>query len=188
MSNTRKHNKLFRAPAVTISLLYFSFGMAWINVSDLLVYTFSESPSAEQITQFQTFKGFFFIGITALLLYTLSIRYLNKLSRSELKHDELDLELETVYASTSDGMAKVELDGTISKTNNNFREMTGLQTGNKITDRLKDSGTLLSEDTLISIKNGTINDHMGTTANYKVVVTAARDQNYEPLYLIVSVS
>lgn len=187
MSKKNKHNKLLRAPAITISLLYFSFGMAWINVSDLLVYTFSETPTAEQITQFQTFKGFFFIGITSLLLYALSVRYLNKLSTSSNKQDQLSLELESLYESSSDGIAKVDLEGKIERTNNNFREMTGLQAGDLITDDLKTAENLITKKTILSLKSGTINDHMGSTSNYKVVVSAARDMNYEPLYLLVSV-
>lgn len=187
MNKHKSHIKLLRTPAITISLLYFSFGMAWINVSDLLVYTFSESPTAEQITQFQTFKGFFFIGITSLLLYILSIRYLNKIAKHQHQTDGVTTELQNIYESTSDGLARIELDGKITRTNNNFREITGLKAKNHITDTIKNTGQLLDSNTLLELRDGTINDHIGTCHNLKVVVSATRDANYEPLYYHVSV-
>lgn len=186
----KKHTapiKYLRTPALTVSLLYFSFGMAWINVSDLLVYTIAENPTAEQVTQFQTFKGFFFIGITALLLYILSIRYLNQIATIQSTNTQLGTELDGIYESVSDGVAKTDLTGAIIRSNKTFRDMTGLNTGSLISTPIKNSEPLIADSTIKDLTDGSINDHMGNAAGYFVCVNAVRDANYEPLYFIVTI-
>ena len=188
MDRSKKQPKLFNATAFTVCLLYFSFGMVWINMSDLLVYTYSEAPSAAEVTQFQTFKGFFFIGITALLLYILSANYLNKLARSAKSMDTLEQELESAYNSTSDGLAKIELDGTIVRTNKNFTMMTGLEATDNISQTINDNEQIISAETLSALQAGAINDPISTTSSFKVLVSATRDTNFDPLYYVVSIS
>lgn len=62
--------------ALQLSVLYLIFGMIWIYFSDQLVGWFS--VQADQILVWQTYKGFFFVGVTALLLYLLSYRILHE--------------------------------------------------------------------------------------------------------------
>ncbi len=55
--------------AVIISLIYAVFGVLWILLSDrLLEYI---TPGLETYKQFQTYKGWFYILITTLMVYTL---------------------------------------------------------------------------------------------------------------------
>lgn len=60
--------------ALQLSVLYLVFGMLWIYFSDQWVGLFS--VQTDQILLWQTYKGFFFVGVTAVLLYLLSYRIL----------------------------------------------------------------------------------------------------------------
>lgn len=62
--------------AIKITLIYFLTGFLWILFSDLLIQGFS--GSSDSVTQLQTFKGWFFVGITAILLYLLISKELRK--------------------------------------------------------------------------------------------------------------
>jgi signal transduction histidine kinase len=55
--------------AIKITLIYFIIGFIWILFSDLLLRALG--GSADTVTQLQTYKGWFFISITALLLFQL---------------------------------------------------------------------------------------------------------------------
>ncbi|MCK9336323.1 MAG: EAL domain-containing protein [Arcobacteraceae bacterium] len=59
--------------AFFISLIYFIFGVAWIIISDNVVASSTINPN--QITIMQTYKGWFFVFITTILLYILTYRF-----------------------------------------------------------------------------------------------------------------
>lgn len=61
--------------ALQISAFYLIFGMIWIYSSDTLIELFSNDP--HKISLLQTYKGFFFIVVTSILLYLLSYRILH---------------------------------------------------------------------------------------------------------------
>lgn len=56
--------------AFWIAFIYFIFGILWIITSDTIVA--SSASNLEQITIMQTYKGWFFIFITTVLLYSLA--------------------------------------------------------------------------------------------------------------------
>ncbi|MBI9033685.1 MAG: response regulator [Bacteroidales bacterium] len=57
------------APAIRIGLIYFVLSFLWIYFSDQLI--FSLSPDPEFLTRIQTYKGWFFITSSAILIYVL---------------------------------------------------------------------------------------------------------------------
>ena len=61
--------------AIKITLIYFLTGFLWILFSDQLIQGIS--GSAEAVTHLQTFKGWFFVAITAFLLFLLINREFN---------------------------------------------------------------------------------------------------------------
>ncbi|MHC1770432.1 MAG: sensor histidine kinase [Flexilinea sp.] len=84
---------------IRISLLYLLFGSLWILVSDFILASIFTDPN--KLTSFQTYKGWFFIVISTLLIYTLLKRSLDLQRRlnSTLQEREellriLNLELE----------------------------------------------------------------------------------------------
>lgn len=67
--------------AIKITLIYFSAGFLWILFSDRLLR--SIAGSAESLSHFQTYKGWFFVTITAVLLFLLIRNEIKKKNRIE---------------------------------------------------------------------------------------------------------
>src|SRR5690554_7223006 len=63
-------------PALRIALVYLLLGVAWIWLSDRIQPGWAHTP--EGMLWFQTLKGFAYVAITALLLYVLIYRQMNK--------------------------------------------------------------------------------------------------------------
>ena len=62
--------------AIKITLIYFLTGFLWILFSDQLIYVFSNS--IDTVTHLQTFKGVFFVALTASLLFLLINREIKR--------------------------------------------------------------------------------------------------------------
>lgn len=71
-----------------ITLFYLLLGGAWILFSDRILMTLVDSP--EQLTEIQTFKGWFYVVITAAFFYVFLRRHLQKLRRAESRALESD--------------------------------------------------------------------------------------------------
>lgn len=69
--------------ALLISLIYFVLGVIWIIVSDYVVA--HAVTNAEEITMLQTYKGWFFIFVTTVVLFFLSYKLF---FATHLKHHE----------------------------------------------------------------------------------------------------
>lgn len=106
--------------ALQISALYLVFGMFWIYFSDMGIGLFTND--SHQILLWQTYKGFFFIGVTALLLYLLSYRilhdryveYTQRLEQhknSELRIEKQEALLKGLVDSLPDSIYAKDLEG-----------------------------------------------------------------------------
>ncbi|MDP3433021.1 MAG: HAMP domain-containing sensor histidine kinase [Bacteroidota bacterium] len=62
--------------AIKITLIYFITGFLWILFSDIFIE--SISGSAKSLSDYQTYKGWFFVSITAILLFLLIRNEINK--------------------------------------------------------------------------------------------------------------
>lgn len=62
--------------AVSATLVYLLVGFAWILLSDRLVEAWFDDPAT--LSQVQTWKGFFFVGVTGLVLFAGLLRQLYK--------------------------------------------------------------------------------------------------------------
>ncbi len=69
-----------------ITTIYFLFGVAWILLSDEILFYFIKD--VEQLTKIQSFKGWTFIVVTSILLYFLVKEYENEKNESEKKLSE----------------------------------------------------------------------------------------------------
>ncbi|KAF0149937.1 MAG: hypothetical protein FD143_2661 [Ignavibacteria bacterium] len=78
-------------PYQRVTLSYLFFGIAWIFFSDRVLETFVVSATA--LTTLQTYKGWFFIAATSVMLYFLTRRMWNKIV-------EREIEKEAVFIST----------------------------------------------------------------------------------------
>jgi PAS domain S-box-containing protein len=94
MANSSNKQKplTLRVTPLRITLIYLLVGGLWIIFSDRLVAAIATDPVA--LTQLQTYKGWFYIAATALLLYLLIKRSLAALSNSEAELRAISAELQ----------------------------------------------------------------------------------------------
>jgi len=89
-----KNDQLERASrqdALRVSLIYAVAGALWILFSDQALL--SIFPNPDEVIKFQTYKGWFFILVTALLVYLLVLRISGRLRRSQKKLMESEEQL-----------------------------------------------------------------------------------------------
>lgn len=121
--------------ALQISALYFMFGMLWIYSSDTLIELFSND--AHEISLLQTYKGFFFIVATSILLYLLSYRilherfleYTRRLNEQKTAQSQLarqDALLRAIVNSSPDAIFVKDLEGKYLLFNNGAGDVVGM--------------------------------------------------------------
>lgn len=93
-------------PVVTLVLIYLVVGATWILVSDQVISSLIRDP--ELISRLQTYKGWFYVSVTAILLGALTQRYLNQLRWAERELYESQNCLAGIIASALDGIIIVE--------------------------------------------------------------------------------
>lgn len=64
-----------------ITIIYLLVGCAWIVFSDKLIHTLSDEK--EVLTQMQTYKGWFYVAVTAILLFLMVKNHLIKIRRAQ---------------------------------------------------------------------------------------------------------
>lgn len=102
-------------PAVKITLIYFASGFIWILFSDRLLEKMVSSQA--MLSHIQTFKGWFFVGLTAALLFFLirnEIRKKNRieddLRKARIKAEEAD-QLKSAFISNMSHEIRTPLNG-----------------------------------------------------------------------------
>lgn len=160
-----------------ISLLYFSFALIWVTTSDFFIDLWFEDPML--LSVLQTLKGFFFVSITAILLYGMMNsykRFINK-NNEELENQKkrLDIALETANMATWEYVA--DQDSFIATKNHN--KMFGYTDDEslviqKILDRIyyKDLKTF-EKRVAVSLEKGEAFDHQ-----YRVQLPGGRIRWY----------
>jgi len=82
------------SPAVRLAVIYAFFGALWILLSDRLsFYLVSDLQVAERL---QTYKGWFFIAVTAVLLWLLAKRFLSQVRMAEEGLHRLNRKLQAI--------------------------------------------------------------------------------------------
>ncbi len=133
--------------AIWISLLYLIFGALWIYLSDSIVNAIASGN--DQLTLLQTYKGWFFILVTALLLYLLTYQFLHKAfieyqhhieqqNRAQQQLIEKDTLLKTIINSSPDAIFVKDSEGRYVFFNEAAARITGVQVEDAIgnTDEL----------------------------------------------------
>ncbi len=95
-----KKYKIIDNPAVKVSIFYLIFGCAWIFLSDNILQHLVKSE--EIFFKYQTYKGWFFIFITGLFLFTLLQRHfqLQKKAEELISKSHQSLRLLTAHMET----------------------------------------------------------------------------------------
>jgi len=82
-------------PAIKITFIYCIVGLLWIYLSDRLLFVFFDYQDERRHIIFQNVKGFFYVSITAFLLYGLIKSFYKRneerLAELEVKQQELSL-------------------------------------------------------------------------------------------------
>jgi len=66
--------------------IYFTLGILWIFISDYILLLLVKNPFV--LSSIQTYKGWFFVLASSILIYLLARQKINKLLRLNLKHSE----------------------------------------------------------------------------------------------------
>ncbi len=111
--------------ALRITLLYAMIGSLWILFSDQLLILLFNPETIADYAQLQTFKGWFFIAMTAVILFALIKTSLRKLRHSELLRHHSEERYRTIFETTRNPTALIEADLTISLVNHEFELLSG---------------------------------------------------------------
>src|SRR5271165_6508110 len=82
------------SPALRLAVIYAFFGALWILVSDRL--SFYLVPDLQLAERLQTYKGWFFIAVTSLLLWLLATRFLSQVRAAEEALHRLNRKLQAI--------------------------------------------------------------------------------------------
>jgi signal transduction histidine kinase len=101
--------------AIKVTFIYFLIGFLWILFSDQLIYKLAET--SDVITTIQTYKGWFFVSVTSILLYFLIRMELRKkneiesdLVKAKIKAEESD-HLKSAFLSNMSHEIRTPLNG-----------------------------------------------------------------------------
>jgi len=101
--------------ALKVTLIYFLIGFLWILFSDQIIYKLAEN--SDTITTIQTYKGWFYVSVTSILLYFLikmEIRKKNMIEsdlvKAKIKAEESD-HLKSAFLSNLSHQIRTPLNG-----------------------------------------------------------------------------
>ena len=105
-----------KSPAFKIAISYLLISFLWILTSDKIIYFFIKD--IEDLNFIQTIKGWFFISITALLLYLLIKKYLDE-------EKALRQRVENIFNNTGIPIVVFSEDGKSLQINKAWQELSG---------------------------------------------------------------
>jgi len=106
-SSPRSGKKLKRI-VFRIAFIYFCFSGVWICWSDRLLELFVDDPNV--MTGIHIFKGFIFVIVTSLLIYTLLLKAIRKLKTAEDTLKERETWYTEIYNLSKDGIFIHDID------------------------------------------------------------------------------
>lgn len=101
------------------AVIYLLFGLIWISFSDKLLFSFVTNPEA--LLRYQTYKGFLYIIITAVIAWIL-LRQRYRFASSLAVSEQL---LDATFTHAAAGMAYVAANGQFVQLNNEFCHILG---------------------------------------------------------------
>ena len=109
--------QLFLHSPKTICLTYLFVGITWILFSDTAIsYLFSDD--IQKISQFQLYKGFFYVCVTCVMLYFLIKKLADNINRRKQ-------ELELLFSNPNLGILKLDSTGVFTQVSANITTISG---------------------------------------------------------------
>ncbi len=112
-----------KKPARFVTVLYIIVGILWILFSDNLVLLFLDDP--QQITRIQTYKGWFFVLGSGLLIFVLLSILLRDLTKAQKHLQKSENLTEEFFRKHHQPLWKANLQGFCTFTNEKWIEFTG---------------------------------------------------------------
>lgn len=144
-----KENLTIRS--IKVPGLYLIFGFLWILFSDQLIFLIAKD--AQTLAKMQTFKGWFFILVTALLLYTMIRRTLKSLQKVEFTLRKSEERLSATLSSIGDGIISTDERGKIVSLNSVAEELTGWSSIEAAGLPIEDIFPIVNSQTRAPLKN-----------------------------------
>ncbi len=116
---------IFQLNTWNIVIIYLVLGFLWILFSDRLLEQLIDDPAT--LTQFQTTKGWFYVLITALLLYILISRYISWITRMRSEYTEQFDLYRTLLEQGNQVVIQVDDNQRFSYTNAAVRDILGYE-------------------------------------------------------------
>jgi diguanylate cyclase (GGDEF)-like protein/PAS domain S-box-containing protein len=119
-------NGILSLKSLKVAGLYAFFGFLWILFSDRLILLFSND--LEDLARIQTYKGWFFILITAILLYLLVRLVLRAQEKTAIALRKSEERLSATLGSIGDGVISTDSAGRVVSLNRVAEALTGWNT------------------------------------------------------------
>jgi len=162
-----------------IIIIYLLLGGLWILFSDRLMHSFISDP--ELLTQLQTYKGWFYVIVTAIFFHFYLKKYLIKIRNAELKAKESD-KLKTAFLQNISHEIRTPMNGIIG-----FAQL--LNRGNLSEDQKQSYINIItsSSNQLLSIVNDVLDISLIESGNITAKIEAVNinellDEVYQSLY------
>jgi diguanylate cyclase (GGDEF)-like protein len=113
--------------ALRLAGLYIVFGGLWILFTDLALESLIEDPA--RLTQWQTWKGWFYVAVTALLVFVLVLRLLHRERELSDRLKSGRALMETVFEGSRDAILLLTAADGVRLANHSGRELLGMDSG-----------------------------------------------------------
>jgi PAS domain S-box-containing protein len=115
--------KSFKKYEIRITLIYWIFSVIWIYASDAILELLVNDP--DTLTKFQNYKGWFFVTVSALLIYVLVQHYLRAQREVEMKLIDNEERLRLAVDSAQQGIFDLNVQTGEIVVNDNYARMLG---------------------------------------------------------------
>jgi len=107
-----------------ITLLYTMFGIFWIFLTDRVLFYLDQDPIT--LLKYQNYKGWFFVLISAFLLFFTLSNALKKMREAVRREQEIQDRYQKIFETSMDAILLISFDGVITAANSSACRMFGL--------------------------------------------------------------
>lgn len=129
--------------SLKVTLIYTFFSAIWIFLSDQILYFFIKN--SELITKIQMMKGWFFILITAAIIFLLLQKEIKKYGQAEKALVESERRYRTLINNTPDILYRTDIEGRITFVSPSIHKLTGYTVDEVIGTKMSEVFQIYSE-------------------------------------------